>query len=47
LATVAPGTALVDEAPDWASMSAVEMAEWMAHVMAGWYAVEEAAPSRG
>jgi 2-polyprenyl-6-methoxyphenol hydroxylase-like FAD-dependent oxidoreductase len=28
-------------------MSAEEMEEWMAHVMAGWYAVDEAARSRG
>jgi 2-polyprenyl-6-methoxyphenol hydroxylase-like FAD-dependent oxidoreductase len=37
------GVALVDDVPDWPSLSAEELEGWMADAMSGWYATEEAA----
>ncbi len=36
------GSSLVDQAPEWARMTADEMQAWMTDLMSGWYALEEA-----
>jgi 2-polyprenyl-6-methoxyphenol hydroxylase-like FAD-dependent oxidoreductase len=41
------GTALVDDTPDWASMSAAELERWLARANEGWYAIEEATARAG